>query len=113
MPTKRSPKRNQDRHPKQAKPAARRSKRKASQEPAVEHPPESAEQEATLPIILGIGASAGGLDALRTLLESMPVDTGVAFVVVQHLDPTRRSLSVELLTKYTTMKVVEISDDMP
>ncbi|HVE13956.1 MAG TPA: chemotaxis protein CheB, partial [Elusimicrobiota bacterium] len=42
--------------------------------------------------IVGIGASAGGLEAVSRLLARLPLDTGMAFVVVQHLDPSRESL---------------------
>ena len=49
--------------------------------------------------IVGIGASAGGLDALEKLFDAMPANSGMAFVVVQHLDPTRQSHMVELLSR--------------
>ena len=61
--------------------------------------------------IVGIGASAGGLQALTSLLDAMPEDPGVAIVIVQHLDPTRRSLTAELLAKHTKMRVHEVHDD--
>lgn len=60
--------------------------------------------------IAGIGASAGGLAAIRDLLHSMPADSGVAFVVVQHLAPNRVSIAAELFSKYTTMPVSEAVD---
>jgi len=53
---------------------------------------------------VGIGASAGGLEALVDLLGAVPA-TGMAFIVVQHLDPTHESLLPEILTKKTTMAV--------
>src|SRR5262249_14830753 len=59
-----------------------------------------------------IGASAGGLEAFRQLLEYLPNDTGMAFVFVQHLDPNRESILVELLTKATKMSVKEVKDGM-
>jgi two-component system CheB/CheR fusion protein len=62
------------------------------------------------PIVVGIGASAGGLDAFKTFFEHVPPDTGMAFVLVQHLDPQYKSLLVELLRPRTTMPVVEASD---
>src|SRR5215468_8738328 len=49
--------------------------------------------------VVGIGASAGGLEAFRQLLEHLPTDTGMAFVLVQHLDPKRESILAELLSK--------------
>ncbi|MCA9608509.1 MAG: PAS domain S-box protein [Myxococcales bacterium] len=55
--------------------------------------------------IVGIGASAGGLSALRELFHALPPDTGAAFVVVQHLDPARTSSLAELLARETPMPV--------
>ena len=54
--------------------------------------------------VVGIGASAGGLEALVELLGALPA-TGMAFIVVQHLDPTHESLLPEILAKKTTMAV--------
>ena len=53
--------------------------------------------------VVGIGASAGGLDAFKKLFSAMPADSGMAFVLIPHLDPTHESLMVELLAKQTTM----------
>ena len=63
-------------------------------------------------LTVGIGASAGGLQAFTSFLEALPSDTGMAFVLVQHLDPAHRSLLVELLAKQTAMPVVEATDGM-
>lgn len=63
--------------------------------------------------IAGIGASAGGLEALGAMLDHTPSDTGIAFVVVQHLSPNHKSFMVELLAKHTPMKVIGIEDGMP
>src|SRR5262245_59312597 len=60
--------------------------------------------------IVGIGASAGGLQALQRIFDAMPDEPGCAFVVVQHLDPTRRSLTAELLAKHTRMRMCEVHD---
>jgi len=60
--------------------------------------------------IVGIGASAGGPEALSELLDSLPADTGAAFVVVQHLRPDHPSLLPELLARDTAMPVVEAAD---
>ncbi|MBW0147338.1 chemotaxis protein CheB [Marinobacter arenosus] len=57
--------------------------------------------------IVGIGASAGGLAALEEFLRHMPTDTGLAFIVVQHLDPTQKALLPELLQRVTAMPVQE------
>jgi two-component system CheB/CheR fusion protein len=63
--------------------------------------------------IVGIGASAGGLEACRKLVGAMPVGTGMAFVLVQHLDPTHKSMMVDLLTGHTAMTVRQAADGMP
>jgi two-component system CheB/CheR fusion protein len=55
--------------------------------------------------IVGIGASAGGLDAFKALLAAIPPDTGMAFVLIQHLDPLHASLMAELLSSHTSMPV--------
>jgi two-component system CheB/CheR fusion protein len=70
------------------------------------------EARARFPVV-GIGASAGGLEALRQLFLAAPPDSGAGYIVVQHLDPTHDSLMAELLTKYTDMRVVQAQDNMP
>ncbi len=55
--------------------------------------------------IVGIGASAGGLDAIQQLFDRMPAETGMAFVIVQHLSPNFKSLMPELLAKHTQMEI--------
>ena len=60
--------------------------------------------------IIGIGASAGGLEALEQFMGCVPAGCGMAFVVVQHLDPTRKALMAELLQRSTPMKVVQVKD---
>ena len=60
--------------------------------------------------IAGLGASAGGLEALTQLLEKLPADTGMALVVVQHLDPQHHSILAELLQKATPLPVVEATE---
>jgi two-component system CheB/CheR fusion protein len=67
----------------------------------------------TLFPLVGIGASAGGLEALEEFFSSMPQDSGAAFVVIMHLSPTRDSLLVDLLQKFTKMTVVQIENAMP
>lgn len=62
--------------------------------------------------VVGIGASAGGLDSLEKLFRSMPDRTGLAFVVIQHLSPDYKSMMVELLSKYTHMAIRQAEDDM-
>jgi chemotaxis response regulator CheB len=65
--------------------------------------------KAAFPIV-GIGASAGGLEALEQFLKNVPVGSGMAFVIVQHLDPTRKGVMSELLQRATSMKVVQVKD---
>jgi two-component system CheB/CheR fusion protein len=61
--------------------------------------------------IVGIGASAGGLDACRRLLQALPADTGMAFVLVQHLHPDYPSQLAEILSRSTAMPVMEVQDE--
>jgi two-component system CheB/CheR fusion protein len=60
--------------------------------------------------VVGLGASAGGLEALEAFLRAAPSNTGMAFVIVQHLSPDHKSHMVELLAKHTTMSVVAAQD---
>lgn len=62
------------------------------------------------PIIVGVGASAGGLEALQRLFDKIKLGQNIAFVVVQHLAPDHKSLMVELLAKHTSLKVVAAED---
>ncbi len=62
--------------------------------------------------IVGIGASAGGLEACRKLVRALPARTGMAFILVQHLDPTHESMMVELLAGETSMPVQQATDGM-
>src|ERR1700746_2053740 len=62
---------------------------------------------------IGLGASAGGLDAFRRLLTALPPRTGMAFVLIQHLDPTHASMMVNLLAGHTPMTVQQAADGMP
>ena len=60
------------------------------------------------PVIVGVGASAGGLEAFTELLRHLPDDTGMAFVLIQHLDPRHESHLTELLSKASKMPVTEV-----
>src|SRR5450432_862023 len=62
--------------------------------------------------VVGIGASAGGLNAFKRLLKAIPQNSGMAYVLVQHLDPNHESLLPEILQKVTSLPVLEISDDI-
>ncbi|MEO8138028.1 MAG: chemotaxis protein CheB, partial [Gemmatimonadota bacterium] len=76
-------------------------------------PPAVADRDDRSPFpIVGIGASAGGLEALEGFLTNVPAHSGMAFVVVQHLDPTRKDLLAELLQRCTAMPVAQIEDRM-
>lgn len=63
----------------------------------------------TFPVI-GVGASAGGLEAITELLSKMPADAGVALLIVQHLEPSRPSMLVDILSRQTPLKVEEAVD---
>lgn len=65
-----------------------------------------------LATIVGIGASAGGLEAFEQFFKEMPPDSGLAFVLVSHLDPSRASTLTEILQRSTTMPVVEARDQL-
>ncbi|MBN1209170.1 MAG: histidine kinase, partial [Myxococcaceae bacterium] len=77
-----------------------------------DHRGASAAKAAAFPIV-AIGASAGGLEALRQLFARLPDDTGMAFVVIQHLDPGRPSMLSSVLAGHVRMPVVEAADGMP
>jgi len=64
------------------------------------------------PLIVAVGASAGGLEALERFFAHVPVASGAAFVVIQHLDPTHRGMLPELLQRATPMAVVQAGDRM-
>jgi two-component system CheB/CheR fusion protein len=66
------------------------------------------EKPDTLFPIVGIGASAGGLEAFSELLHAVPADTGMAFVLVQHLDPSHGSMLTEIMARATAMPVSEV-----
>jgi two-component system CheB/CheR fusion protein len=65
------------------------------------------------PTVVGLGASAGGLEALKAFFGAMPPRTGLAFVVVVHLDPTHESLIPELLSHVTALTVEQARDNRP
>jgi len=62
--------------------------------------------------IVGIGASAGGYEAIESFFRKMPHDSGLSFVIVQHLSPDFKSLMVELLSKHTKMPIQRVEDGM-
>lgn len=75
-----------------------------SHRPAVSHP-------GTFPIV-GIGASAGGFEAFAEMLNALPADSGMAFVLIQHLDPTHQSMLAPLLARKSILPVTQVSDGM-
>jgi two-component system CheB/CheR fusion protein len=66
-------------------------------------------KSSTFPIV-GIGASAGGLQGLEQFFGNMPIDSGMAFVVIQHLDPNHKGMLTEILQRITKMKVSTVTD---
>jgi two-component system CheB/CheR fusion protein len=63
--------------------------------------------------VVGLGASAGGLEACRKLLDALPAGNGIACILVQHLDPTHESMMVDLLAGHTSLTVRQVTDGMP
>ncbi|MCY4336803.1 MAG: PAS domain S-box protein, partial [Litoreibacter sp.] len=64
-----------------------------------------------LPVVVGIGSSAGGLEAIRELAASLPLDNGCAYVVVQHMSPQHKSLLTSLIATETGLSVQDITDN--
>jgi two-component system CheB/CheR fusion protein len=63
-------------------------------------------------VVVGIGASSGGMEAVQEFLKELPVNSGMAYVVIQHLDPSRASELVHILSRSTGMPVTEIAHGM-
>ncbi len=98
------------------KPVAKTTPKKTAAKPAKKVKKEkkaiaAPKQAAGFPIV-GIGASAGGLEALETFFSHMPHDSNIAFVVIQHLSPRHKSIMGSLLAKCTEMEVLEMQDGM-
>ena len=81
----------------------------ATPEPLRDGGPSKPSGESAFPIV-GIGASAGGLEAFSQLLKALPADTGMAFVLLQHLDPQHESQLAEILARTTAMPVTTVTD---
>ncbi len=80
-------------------------------EPATSPPPSGlTEAKARQSALVGIGASAGGLEALEQFLRNVPAKCGIAFVIVQHLDPTHKGILPDLLQRVTDMPVRQVTD---
>ena len=65
---------------------------------------------ASFPIV-GVGASAGGLEAFTQLLKALPLDTGMGFVLVQHLDPEHESALTQILSRATSLPVCDVTNN--
>jgi len=63
-------------------------------------------------VVVGVGASAGGLEAFTQLLKPLPKNPGMAFVLIPHLDPKHESVMTELLSRATAMRVRQVQDGM-
>ena len=63
-------------------------------------------------LIIGIGASAGGLEALQQFFQYIPANSGLSFVVIQHLSPDYKSLMADILSKHTEMSVYQAENEM-
>lgn len=105
-----------------ARPRSRKSETAASDSPQEDSQDGAATDGQTSPhtdpnspefLVVGIGASAGGLEAFIELLEHLPGDTGMAFVLVQHLDPRHKSNLAEILARSTQMSIREVTDGLP
>jgi two-component system, chemotaxis family, CheB/CheR fusion protein len=86
-----------------------------TQEPGVKVQPETRGLKGRTPNnfpVVGVGASAGGLEAFTELLKNLPLDTGMGFVLVQHLDPQHESALADLLTRATSMPVREVTNNL-
>ena len=59
---------------------------------------------------MGIGASAGGLEAFKVLLENLPINTGLSFIIIQHLATSQKSMLTDILSRFTKMPVQEVTD---
>ena len=84
-------------------------KRSASTKVPTEVDSEPSEAEQLFPIV-ALGASAGGLEAFTSFLKALPADTGMGFILIQHMDPSHESFLVDLLQRSTRMPVDEVSD---
>jgi two-component system CheB/CheR fusion protein len=85
----------------------------ASGDDRLTSPPDDARTPRLAFPVVGIGASAGGLEAYSEFLRACPADAGMAYVLVQHLPPDRESLLAEILARHTRMPVLEVRDGQP
>ena len=93
-------------------PPARNTKTRPSSDAASYSPKTSPSGHATGFPVVGVGASAGGLQAFTQLLQHLPLDTGMGFVLVQHLDPQHESALTQILTRATSLPVQEATNNL-
>src|SRR5258708_4488782 len=86
--------------------------KKESKQPHSARQPKDVRAESTMCPVVGIGASAGGLEAFTKLLQNLPANTGMAFVLIQHLDPNHESILASLLGRASSMPVHEVANNM-
>src|SRR5271165_2862728 len=111
-PRKRAPRKSPARPDKSRRPA--KTERPANLKRPVAATPQQVSPSARDSFLMvGLGASAGGLEAARKLLAALPAKTGFAFVLIQHLYPTHQSMMAELLARDTAMEVVQATDGIP
>src|SRR6185436_4036535 len=91
---------------KRPKPESKRRAPKSEAEPTSSAP----QSKRDLFPVVGIGASAGGLEPVKQILRALPADTGMAFVVVQHLAPRHASVMASILARETSMHVEQVTD---
>src|SRR5258708_26018915 len=89
--------------------AKEQSRKAAKKVPITGNRPEQPAANGTFPIV-GVGASAGGLEAFTSLLKALPGNTGMAFVLVQHMDPSHESALSKILSRATEIPVNELTD---
>ncbi|MBT8368084.1 MAG: hypothetical protein KJP23_25600, partial [Deltaproteobacteria bacterium] len=92
------------------KAAKTKSSPKVSTPEKAKKPARLSKENVSFPIV-GIGASAGGLEALELFFSNVPPETNMAFVIIQHLSPTHKSIMADILMKYTQMKVLQIKNN--
>ena len=81
-------------------------------EPLVESDDSNGEGSVSFPVV-GVGASAGGLEAFKAMVRALPFDTGTAIVLVPHLDPTHSSMMTEILERETKIPIHQVENEMP
>src|SRR5260370_32944917 len=107
-----SARRTMNRRPTTSRPSSRRTPSRKSAAPGAAATPARESRDRPFRVV-GVGASAGGYEAFTQFLEALPADPGMAFVFVQHLDPTHESKLTELLSRSTRLPVLEVTKNLP